>query len=309
MDPLTQASLGAAAAAITASRGSVRRALVVGAVAGAAPDLDVLIGSDTDPLLSLHFHRHFTHSLLFAPVIGLLVAALAKAISWKYKWPCSELLRFATLGALSHGLLDACTSYGTLLYLPISHHRESWDLISIIDPLFHDATGSTAGNGFCHEASPARSCSNHALLLISFLGYIQRERAENYAISLAESRELAIDRVTARPSFANILLWRIIVRSGDRYSVDAVSLIPWREPRLPRRRSPRRRPESIPQLRQRTGPRRPPLRPFLARLPVPVPQLRKYFLGTCVTHCSQTPLKRCGASASTPDQPDEHVEI
>ena len=40
------------------------------------------------------------------------------------------------MGAITHGLIDACTSYGTLLYWPISHHRESWDIISIIDPIF-----------------------------------------------------------------------------------------------------------------------------------------------------------------------------
>ena len=40
-----------------------------------APDLDVLIRSSEDPLLSLHFHRHFTHSLFFVP-IGSLFCAL-----------------------------------------------------------------------------------------------------------------------------------------------------------------------------------------------------------------------------------------
>ena len=43
---------------------------------------------------------------------------------------------YAIMGTLSHGLLDACTSYGTRLYWPFSQYRESWDLISIIDPLF-----------------------------------------------------------------------------------------------------------------------------------------------------------------------------
>ena len=45
---------------------------MLGALAGAAPDLDVLIRSETDPLLALQYHRHFTHALLIAPLIGLL---------------------------------------------------------------------------------------------------------------------------------------------------------------------------------------------------------------------------------------------
>ena len=49
---------------------------VIGALAGMAPDLDVLIQSPTDPLLQLEYHRQFTHSLLFIP-IGALVCAVA----------------------------------------------------------------------------------------------------------------------------------------------------------------------------------------------------------------------------------------
>ena len=39
------------------------------------------------------------------------------------------------LGYGTHGLLDACTSYGTHLYWPFALDRISWNLVSIIDPL------------------------------------------------------------------------------------------------------------------------------------------------------------------------------
>jgi len=42
MDPLTQASVGAAVAAMLARRPETRWAVLLGALAGAAPDLDVL---------------------------------------------------------------------------------------------------------------------------------------------------------------------------------------------------------------------------------------------------------------------------
>jgi len=44
------------------------KACVIGALAGMAPDLDILIRSSSDPLLKLEFHRHFSHSLFFIPV-------------------------------------------------------------------------------------------------------------------------------------------------------------------------------------------------------------------------------------------------
>jgi len=36
---------------------------MLGFLSGMAPDLDILIRSSTDPLLSLEYHRQFTHFL------------------------------------------------------------------------------------------------------------------------------------------------------------------------------------------------------------------------------------------------------
>ena len=60
MDPVSQASLGASLSQSFAKDKSQQfGALVIGALSGMAPDLDVFINSDTDPLLFLEFHRQF----------------------------------------------------------------------------------------------------------------------------------------------------------------------------------------------------------------------------------------------------------
>ncbi len=67
MDPLTQGVLGAS---LPQSAGRGRYAAsagLLGFFAGMAADLDVLIRSNTDPLLFLEYHRQFTHSLVFIP--------------------------------------------------------------------------------------------------------------------------------------------------------------------------------------------------------------------------------------------------
>ena len=125
MDPVTQVSLGAAAAALVSRPASLRSALIIGAIAGAVPDLDVLIQSEHDPLLSLEYHRHFSHSLFMVPVIGCLVALVYKGLL-RSRAPDVDLRALCVMGTLSHGLLDACTSYGTRLYWPFSQYRESW---------------------------------------------------------------------------------------------------------------------------------------------------------------------------------------
>ena len=136
MDPLSQAVLGATAAQSGASRKEVRVAAVVGLLGGMAPDLDVLIRSSRDPLLFLEYHRHFTHALAFIPVGSLLVAAACYVLFARRHLSFGRTWLYAALGFATHGLLDACTTYGTQLLWPFSDARIAWNVISIIDPLF-----------------------------------------------------------------------------------------------------------------------------------------------------------------------------
>jgi inner membrane protein len=232
MDPLTQASLGAAVAVAVSPRRHARSALLLGALAGAAPDLDVLIRSSADPLLGVQYHRHFSHGMLTAPVIGLCVAALFKWLFARSAPPLAACARYAVLGALTHGLLDACTSYGTLLYWPFSMHRESWDLISVIDPLF---TLPLVGLTVCALIWRQPRCAQVALLFCAlYLGFcgVQHARASQAAEQLAAARGHHPERYSIRPSFGNSLLWRMIYRAEGRYYVDAVWILPGAEPRL-----------------------------------------------------------------------------
>ena len=110
MDPISQGAVGAALATSTQDRKKQLFTVAwLGALAGMAPDLDVLIQSSSDPLLFLEFHRQFSHALVFIPFGALLEAAplyplARKALSWRQSY-LACLAGYAT-----HGLLDACTS-------------------------------------------------------------------------------------------------------------------------------------------------------------------------------------------------------
>ena len=84
-----------------------------------APDLDVLINSEKNPLLSIEYHRHFTHSFFFIPFGALLIAAFYY-LFLKNKFTFKRIYVISFLAYSTHGLLDACTSYGTLLFWPFS---------------------------------------------------------------------------------------------------------------------------------------------------------------------------------------------
>ena len=231
MDPLTQASIGAAAAAIVCRKAETRHALLLGALAGAAPDLDVLIRSETDPLLALQYHRHFTHALLIAPLIGLLVSALFKGLLFWKHYTYRRLALFGMMGAITHGLIDACTSYGTLLYWPISHHRESWDIISIIDPIFTLPLALLTVIAFVFRRPCFAQYAVALCLIYLSLGTYQRGQATQFAAQIAKERGHEPEELSVRPSLANILLWRVVYRDGDQYYVDAARTTPFSEPK------------------------------------------------------------------------------
>ena len=74
MDPVSQGVLGATAALFISKKTDTKRAAVVGALGGMAPDLDILFRSSQDPMMALELHRQFTHSLAFIPFGGAIVA-------------------------------------------------------------------------------------------------------------------------------------------------------------------------------------------------------------------------------------------
>lgn len=221
MDLITHAALGAAGAAAIAPRAQARAAALCGALAGMLPDADILIRSDADPLLTLEFHRHFTHALAFVPV----GAALAAGLAW---WLLRRRVAFARVylycfvGYLLAPLLDACTSYGTHLLWPFSERPVAWNIVSVVDPVLTLAV-------LVPLALALRRCSAglaRAALAIAFAGLAvgawQHERAERIAQDLAASRGHVPERLLVKPTLANMVLWRSVYLHDGRIQVDAV---------------------------------------------------------------------------------------
>lgn len=225
MDPISQACFGASLSqSFARDKSKQLSALLIGALAGMAPDLDVLISSSDDPLLFLEFHRQFTHSLIFIPVGALLCALIFYPIA-KKKLPFSQVYLFSFLGYGTHGLLDACTSYGTQLYWPFSNERVAWNTVSIVDPLFTLPVAILILlAAFRKNTRFARTAFVYAVIFLN-LGIVQNYRAEKAVYALAQQRGHQPERVLFKPSFANRHVWKIIYEHDARYYVDAVNLL------------------------------------------------------------------------------------
>ncbi len=221
MDPLSHGVVGASWA-LTRAPGS--RLLMSGVVAGLAaltPDLDLLIRSAGDPLLTLEYHRTFTHSLAFSFVAALLAALVL------YPWARRQLGFGATyvlceLGVLSHCLLDACTAFGTELLWPFSGVRVALSIISVFDPLFTlPIIVLVALAARRRRASYAYAAIGWAGVYLA-LGAVQHARAVDAGARLAATRGHEPARLVAEPTLGNVLLWKTLYEYAGRYYVDGV---------------------------------------------------------------------------------------
>ncbi len=132
----------------TAARsGASRAAIWICVLAALFPDIDILFDPFVpNEMFTIELHRGVTHSLVCLPVFAIV---LATCTWWWLKWRARRKLRgtgkpqsrlsWRTLAAIwaasiaSHILLDLATSWGTMVWAPLSHARVSWDLVFIID--------------------------------------------------------------------------------------------------------------------------------------------------------------------------------
>jgi inner membrane protein len=221
MDPVSQGALGACWAQSASTPQEMRTAAVLGAVSGLAPDLDTLIQSPSDPLLFLEYHRQFTHALAFAPIGALLVAAAF--YGWSRRWlGFGRGYLFCLVGFTSHGLLDACTSYGTQLLWPFSDARIAWSNVSVVDPLFTVPIVVLVALALARRRRRFAWAATAWAAAYLVFGVLQAERAVAAGEGLAASRGHTPVRLEAKPAFASVFLWKIIYEHDGSYYVDAV---------------------------------------------------------------------------------------
>ena len=220
MDPCSQGLLGASLACSFAKNKKLKFAALCGLIGGITPDLDIFIKSESDSLLSIEYHRHFTHSLFFVPFGGLLVSMIIY-LFYK-KEPFKKTYLFCTLGFLTHGLLDACTSYGTKLFWPFLELRVSWNLISIIDPIFSSMLLIFIISSIFLKSTKFIRFGTVLSITYLLFCFSQQKKVELFVQNLVEERNHKIDKSFLNPTIGNNILWRSVYKFNNLYFVDAI---------------------------------------------------------------------------------------
>ena len=221
MDPVTQGLLGAVAAQSVLGKQLGHRAWIAGLAGGMLPDADVFLMGMSDPALPWELHRHFTHAIVMAPVMGLL-AALPLLLFRGMRTHRRGVILAAILAAFTHGLLDWLTSFGTRILWPFTDAWLAADLFPIIDPLFTIVL--LAGVIFSARTSSPVGARLAWVFVFAYLGVamLQHARAVEARDTLASARGDIVVRGRILPQPASLLLYRSVYEADGQLVADLI---------------------------------------------------------------------------------------
>lgn len=136
MDSITHIALGACIGEAYFKKGFGKKAMLWGALAQSIPDIDFIAGLWMGTAEELLAHRGFTHSILFALFISIVLAMTASRIHRPNNISFRSWLLFFLIEVGVHLLLDGFNNYGVGWLEPFSHHRFSLNTIYVADLFF-----------------------------------------------------------------------------------------------------------------------------------------------------------------------------
>lgn len=195
-------------------------------VAANIPDIDGIYYF-VDAQRYIEYHRTYTHTVLFMPLMALLAMLLVRA---KYSWRAHAA---AVVAVFSHLMVDWVTFYGVPMLLPFSHHRFRLDIVRLYDPwiaaiLFGALAATVLFQAFgIGKPGAARRGFAWAGLLLFFAFAGGRMYARSRAVETLAANSYAGGRpfrVTALPIPSHPLVWRGIVEGNGFTALTEVDL-------------------------------------------------------------------------------------
>lgn len=250
MEPVTHCLTGACLSRSGFNRKTAWATLAM-VLAAEAPDVDMLWGLRS-PVAELQHHRGLTHTLLFAPVMALLVTGLVWIlvrladrlpdrvrprrapipIRWGWLW------LGALVADLSHLALDYTTSYGLRPLLPFSGRWHAWSIEYLFDPwlflalvlaLVIPALLALVDQEVGARRPLFRGRGWAIAALVFLLGWWGlRAWEQSQAIGLVSSGGYAgapLLRVAAEPGMWSPFQWRVLMETAGKYQTAQVDTL------------------------------------------------------------------------------------
>lgn len=142
---------------------------------------------------------------------------------------------------LTHTILDACTPFGTQLFLPFSDVRVSFDAIAVVDPIYTvPFLLCLIIAAFYHKSNRKRQIFNWLGIALSttylvFTFFNQNTMKDKFE-TLLQDRNVAYNRVSVLPTIFNNALWQCVAETDSNYiftnysvfdeDLDKIKLVP-----------------------------------------------------------------------------------
>jgi inner membrane protein len=231
MDSLTQIVLGAAVGELLLGRRLGNKAMLLGAIGGTLPDLDVIYNFfDDDPIAHLKVHRAYSHSLFTHIVLAWPLAWLS--VRWRKLRDITfgRWYLFWFLALFTHALLDCCTTYGTRLFLPFTDYQVAFNNISVIDPLYTIPFMLLLGSCLFmkRDAQWRRRMMNASLIYSSsymLLTFGLKYAAHQKFREDLQARQYNTAELNTTPTILNAVLWSAIAYNDSMIYVSEFSFL------------------------------------------------------------------------------------
>jgi inner membrane protein len=199
--------------------------VAAGGLAAAFPDIDFVLGY-VSPVAYLTGHRGVTHSILLLPVWAILLAWVlgkidrGKAVTWR------DYLGVCALGVGVHIVGDLITSFGTMIYAPLSDARVAWNTTFIIDLWFSGIIVAGLIGSLVWRRSRAPAVVG-LVVLAGYVGFqaVLHSRAVDFGAEYAQRAGFGAPKVTAIPRPVSPFNWTVFITEGDRYHYAHVNLV------------------------------------------------------------------------------------
>lgn len=228
MDTLTHALSGALLARATAGSGKpalpLRRRVAVGTLVAAFPDLDV-IATWISPLAYLYHHRGVTHSLVMLPLWTVLLAWLL-AWLWRGGPRWQAYAPVVALSLAAHIAGDWITSFGTMIFAPLSDYRHGLGTTFIIDLWFSGIIVAGLLLSLAWRRSRVPAVAGLAALAgyVAFQ-YVLLQQAVDFGERHARAAGIIEARVTAMPRPVSPFNWMVVIENTEGYRYSHINLI------------------------------------------------------------------------------------
>jgi inner membrane protein len=216
LDTITHGLIGILGSKTGFSQRNGKLAAIAFLIGAVFPDIDIVV-SFFGPEFSLRYHRGITHSIVAAPVFALVIGAVIyRFASFKNFFLLSLIV---ALGIYSHIFFDLITSYGTVIFDPISMKRYSWNLVFIIDPFI--TIPVILGLILCWKRG------DRALMIsVSILSFLAVYLMLNLCVKLlyeeklegfAAASSIAVERSTVYPRPLAPFFWMGVIETEDAF--------------------------------------------------------------------------------------------